>query len=414
REQAEQKHKAEAESLRAERDKARAERDSAKQGREQAEQKHKAEVESLRAEHDGEKTAHEEALQAQRGEIDRLTGERDAALTENADLNAALLRLTTRNQALQADLETRFHELADITRRAETLDHDAATLRADMAALAATHAETVQAQRDEIDRLTGERDTALAENADLNAARHDLQATLLRRTAQTQALQADLETRFRELADITRRAEALDRDAAAHEQAVLAQQSEIDRLTGERDAALAENADLNAARRDLQAALLRQTADKDLLQADIAIRFRELADITRRAETLEARNTELQTRLSAALRGGPDNQQKTAPDDSATWPRERDLMQREIEQTKAIYDNAIADVAQRLTARDKKVREMSATLREVKQTLATTQGELSRVGKERDALQAHVEELHNSSSWKLTRPLRGIRGKMGK
>jgi hypothetical protein len=199
-----------------------------------------------------------------------------------------------------------------------------------------------------------------------------------------------------------------------HDKALKARDSEIEELRGALVIAEAELVEkqvsydsLQETARADQTDLLQKTVESKLAKMALDARFRELALITAQTE-------ELQTHLTDVQKQSGDGQARDWKSKQTTWKNDHALLQQELNQTRTVYDKAITDVTERIKVRDIKVREMSAVLHETRQSLKTAKVSITTLVQERDKLKSDIAELHNSSSWRLTEPLRRIRNKIGK
>ncbi|WCR10697.1 hypothetical protein JHW45_16940 [Paracoccus stylophorae] len=358
----------------------------------------KAEDDRRRAE-DASRTAE---LEARLNEIRQALADRDTRLAALASENGALVQ---ERDSLQANLTSRGEENADLARKLQDRDDEAARQKqAADAALAEKEKDLADLAR-KLDDQQAREDKRAAEDADRIAAQEARLAEISeamgtrdariaslatesdRLVQERDRLQADMDIRFTEIAALTRRLEDQEREFADRKQsadaALAKKQEELADLTSavkERDdriAAMAAERDRLVQDHDREAARQKKAAN-----AALAEKEKELADLTRRLDEQKARD-----KKRAAEDAGKIAAQQAALEKASQANGERD----------ARIAALVAEQGRLVQRRD-----------ELQAAVKARFGEIAVLTQRLKECEAYIEEVRVSTSWRVSAPVRVV------
>jgi chromosome segregation ATPase len=312
----------------------------------------------------------------------------DATLdTVRAELDIARGSAENDRARHQAETAEQTRIISELRQTLTTRDAELARLRADLtertAQLAAVRAET--------DAATTTRDAALAKARAAEERVVQLTADL---AAALQAKESERDTRFAETTELTRLAETLRAGLNEREEELGDVKADLSALGHELAGLKAELTDRTAALAALQIEAGAEAATRGALEA--------------RAQAAEARAAQLSTDLAAAMQSSQTERAERLAETADLTRRLDALRQRAEAPTPALLATAQAsrDEAEALRGQAEDLRRdlviLSARLVEL-----TSERDALRV--EAQGLRAQIEALHNSTSWRVTAPMRQVK-----
>lgn len=324
-----------------------------------------------------------ESLAGDAGELDSIRSALDEAAMVFGRPVLISARLGEHNRALQREVDARGEVIADRERQIDSLNQAVASL---------------ESLRDGKDQQIASLDRAVAER-DVRTDR--LVHAVAERDGQVSAANETVRERDRRLAELQKTIAERAAQIAARDEQIAARDERIAGVLSERDATAdalrAQVTDLHAAAaeraRELESAR-RGLSERD---ATIAQNAAQADELQRQIEQRDATLDGLQTQVSAL-------NETVTNRDTAIADRDREL--ESVRQAIADRDVVIAD-------RDRELESVRQAVADRDGDIADRDGELESVRRALADRDVAIAALQNSTSWRVTKPLRWLRAPFG-